>query len=130
MNYLFRVCVLVVLSGFNPFASTAEAQLLNLPLPALPDNQEVLVLEADLAPGQESQPHRHQAHVFGCVLEGRVNMQVEGGVLGTLSPGEMFYENSDDVHTVSQNASDTEPARFLVHISKTVGVPVSTPAGR
>jgi quercetin dioxygenase-like cupin family protein len=130
MKYLFRVCVLVVLSGVNPFASAAEAQLLNIPLPPLPNNQEVLVLEVELAPGQESQPHRHQAHVFVYVIEGRVNMQVEGGTLVTLSPGQMFYENPDDVHTVSQNASDTEPAKFLVHIIKTVGVPVSTPAGR
>ena len=39
----------------------------------------------------------------------------------------MFYENPDDIHVVSQNASDTESAKFLVHIIKTVGVPVSTP---
>ena len=45
----------------------------------------------------------------------------------TLSPGEMFYENPDDIHMVSANASDSEPARILVHIIKTIGVPVSTP---
>ena len=54
-------------------------------------------------------------------------MQVEGGELVTLTPGEMFYENRNDIHVVSQNASDTEPAKLLVHIIKTVGVPVSTP---
>ena len=32
------------------------------------------------------------------------------------------------VHVVSRNASDTERARFLVHIIKTQGVPVSAPA--
>jgi quercetin dioxygenase-like cupin family protein len=57
-------------------------------------------------------------------------MQVAGGELVTLSPGEMFYENPDDIHTVSQNASDTEPAKFLVHIIKIVGAPVTTPASR
>ena len=130
MTYLLRLCALVALCSCSPFASAAEAQLLNKPLTGLPDNQEVLVLEVNLTPGQESQPHRHQAHVFVYVLEGRVNMQVEGGPLVTLSPGEMFYEDPDDVHMVSQNASDTEPAKFLVHIIKTVGVAVSTPVER
>ena len=127
MKHLFQVSILLVLSGINPLVSTAEGQLLNVPLPALPENQEILVLEVNVAPGQESPPHRHNAHVFVYVLEGQVNMQVAGGELVTLSPGEMFYENPDDIHAVSQNASDSESAKFLVHIIKTVGVPVSTP---
>lgn len=106
-----------------------SAQLMNMPLPALPDDQEMLVLDIEMEPGQASGPHRHNAHVFVYVLEGSIQMQVEGGPLETLTPGELFYENPDDVHVVSRNASQTEPARFLVHILKTVGVPVSTPVG-
>jgi len=30
---------------------------------------------------------------------------------------------------VSQNASDTESAKFLVHIIKTIGMPVTTQVG-
>ena len=127
MKHLFQLSILLVLSGINPLVSAAEGQLLNMPLPALPENQEILVSEVNVAPGQESPPHRHNAHVFVYVLEGQVNMQVAGGELVTLSPGEMFYENPDDIHAVSQNASDSESAKFLVHIIKTVGVPVSTP---
>ena len=56
-------------------------------------------------------------------------MQVAGSELVTLSPGEMFYENPDDIHMVSQNASDTESAKFLVYIIKTIGVPVTTQVG-
>ena len=55
--------------------------------------------------------------------------EVEGGELMTLGPGEMFYETPDDIHTVSRNANDTEPARILVHLIKTVGVPITTPVG-
>ncbi len=127
MRRLSPLCALLAFSGIGPLVSPAEGQLLNMPLPELPENQEILVLEVNLAPGQESAPHRHNAHVFVYVLEGRVNMQVAGGEVVTLSPGKMFYENPDDVHMVSQNASDTESAKFLVHIIKTVGVPVSTP---
>ena len=128
MKHLFQLCVFLILSGIGPLVNGAEGQLLNMPLPTLPENQEIVVSEINLAPGQPSSPpHRHNAHVFVYVLEGRVNMQVAGGELVTLSPGEMFYENPDDIHAVSQNASDTESARFLVHIIKTVGVPVTTP---
>ncbi len=128
MKHVFRLCILLILSGINPLVNAAEGQILNFPLPALPENQEIVVSEITLAPGQPSSPpHRHNAHVFVYVLEGRVNMQVAGGELVTLSPGEMFYENPDDIHAVSQNASATESAKFLVHIIKTVGVPVTTP---
>jgi quercetin dioxygenase-like cupin family protein len=130
VKHLYRFCLLMMLSAINPLVSSVDAQVLNMPLPELPADQEMLVLEVNLAPGQESSPHRHNAHVFVYVLEGRVNMQVAGGELVTLSPGEMFYENPDDIHQVSQNASDTETAKFLVHIVKTVGAPVTTPAGQ
>jgi len=127
MKLLFRLSLILFLFGVAPQVRTAEAQVMNVPLPPLPDDQEVLVLEVELEPGQGSPPHRHRAHVFVYVLEGEVEMQVEGGELTKLSPGEMFYENPDDIHIVSRNASDSEPAKFLVHIIKTVGVPVSAP---
>ena len=122
-----RACLLAAVSG--AFLSTAPAagQVFNIPLPPLPENQEMLVVEVSMEPGQPSSPpHRHNAHVFVYVLEGRVNMQVAGGELMTLGPGEVFYENPDDIHAVSQNASDTEPAKFLAYIIKTMGAPVTT----
>ncbi len=131
MNVKTPTCALIAFAaltfGVEPVLGQA---VLQMPLPPLPDDQEMLVLEVDLAPGQSSQPHRHNAHVFVYVLEGTVNMQVEGGELMTLSAGEMFYENPNDIHAVSANASDSEPARILVHLIKTTGAPVTTPAGR
>lgn len=123
----FRADVILAVIALAMIAAPADAQLLNVPLPPLGDDQEVLVLEIDLEPGQASAPHRHDAHVFVYVLEGAITMQVAGGDPVTLSPGEMFYENPEDIHLVSRNASDTAPARFLVHIIKTIGTPVSSP---
>lgn len=108
-------------------AISAEGPPLTVALPDLPEGQEMLVLEINLEPGQASAPHRHNAHVFVYVLEGKVNMQVAGGEMVTLSPGEMFYENPDNIHTVSENASDTETAKFLVHMIRTAGTQVSIP---
>ena len=128
MKELFVKLILVSLMAF-PMASVfaAESLPLSVVLPELPPNQEMLVLEVNLEPGQGSSPHRHNAYVFVYVLEGKVNMQVEGEEMVTLSPGEMFYENPDNVHMVSQNASDTETAKFLVHMVRTAGTPVSIP---
>ena len=125
MKYVLCLCALLALAAFPRMA---EAQVLRMPLPTLPENQEVLVLEVTLAPGQTGSPHRHDAHVVVYVLEGRVNMQVEGGELRTLGPGQTFYEAPDDVHMVSANASGTEPARFLVYMIRTAGTPVTIPA--
>ncbi len=131
MENLRSLLLIVSLLTFTATAQAAESAtgpLFNIPLTALPDNAELLVLEVNLEPGQESAPHRHNGYVFVYVLEGRVNMQVAGGKIVSLAAGQTFYENPDDIHTVSQNASDTEPAKFLAYIIKAVGAAVSTPA--
>lgn len=96
----------------------------------LPDieGREELVLEVTLPPGADSPPHRHNAHTFVYVLEGTVEMQVAGGELKRLGPGGSFYENPDDIHTVSRNVSDTEPAKILVMFIKQKGAPTTVPA--
>jgi len=78
-------------------------------------------------PGASSAQHRHDAHVFVYVIQGSVVMQVKDGPELTLKAGETFYENPDDVHVVSRNASATEPAKFIAFFVKTKGAPVLTP---
>jgi quercetin dioxygenase-like cupin family protein len=87
--------------------------------------KQVLMLTVEYAPGGASLPHRHDAQVFVYVLEGEVNMQVEGSPAVTLHPGQTFYENPDDVHLVSANASKTAPAKILVFIIKDKNAPVT-----
>ena len=91
-------------------------------------NQEILVLEVTYPPGVESASHRHNAHTIVYVLEGTVTMQVEGSDAKTLGAGEIFYETPDDVHAVSRNASNTEPARILVFFLKEKGRATTEPA--
>ena len=45
----------------------------------------------------------------------------------TLKPGQTFYEGPSDVHVVGRNASNTEPARFVVVLLKGKGAPLQTP---
>src|ERR1700747_41417 len=41
--------------------------------------------------------------------------------------GQTFYEGPTDVHVVGRNASNTEPARFVVVLLKGKGAPILTP---
>ncbi|MBC8006773.1 MAG: cupin domain-containing protein, partial [Prolixibacteraceae bacterium] len=82
----------------------------------------------EFAPGYSDKAHRHDAHVFVYVLEGSVEMQVEGGQRVTLKPGDTFYENPQDVHTVTTNLSKTKPAKFLAFFVKNQNTPPVLPA--
>ena len=72
-------------------------------------------------------PHRHDAQVFVYVVQGSIVMQVEGGETVTLGPGQTFYESPTDIHSVSKNASDSQPAKFLVVFVKDKGAPPNVP---
>lgn len=111
-----------------PAALMAQEALFQTDLPDI-EGWEKVVLEVTLPPGSDSQAHRHNAHTFVYVLEGNVEMQVEGGELQRLGPGGTFYENPDDIHTVSRNASDTEPAKILVVFIKMKGAPITESVG-
>ena len=54
-------------------------------------------------------------------------MQLKGQDPVTLAAGQTFYEGPNDVHVVGRNASDTEPARFVVVLLKNRGAPILTP---
>jgi len=92
------------------------------------DDQEIVVSTLTYEPGHSSGVHRHFAHVIVYVLEGTLRMAVGDGETVTLGPGELFVENPDDIHTVSMNASATEPAKALVFQLKDKDTPVSVPA--
>lgn len=89
--------------------------------------KEAVMLTVEYPPGASSSKHRHNAHTFVYVLEGSVVMQVASGKEMTLGPGQTFYETPEDVHVVSKNASNSQPAKFLVFFVKDKGAPASTP---
>ncbi|WP_077036763.1 cupin domain-containing protein [Pelomonas sp. KK5] len=124
------MAILAVLLGGLVLAPQADAadvkQLMARPLPEVP-GREAVMLEVSYPPGARDMAHRHDAHAFVYVLEGTVQMQLENQPLVTLKAGDTFYEGPNDVHLVGRNASDTEPARFVVVLLKRQGAPVLTP---
>jgi quercetin dioxygenase-like cupin family protein len=99
--------------------------LMTRDLPEFP-GKEAQMITVEYPPGTVGTVHRHNAHVFVYVLEGKVIMQVRGGVQQELGPGQTFYEGPDDVHTVGRNASNTKPAKFLVFFIKDKNSPILT----
>ena len=125
-----RAAALAVLTSLPLLAAGADqakktvAPLMTRDLAGIA-GKEAIVLTVEYAPGESSQPHRHDANVFVYVLEGMITMQVKGGAPVTLHPGQTYYESPSDIHTVSANASKTAPAKFLVFIVKDKGAPVT-----
>ena len=126
IRQLFWLVLFYLFTTTAGYAATA-VPLFNQALPPLPENQEVLMLTVEYAPGESSTAHRHNAYTYVYVLQGSIGMQVEGGVEQQLSAGQTFYEIPSDVHVVSKNMSTTETAKFLVLFIKTVGAPTSAP---
>jgi len=69
----------------------------------------------EYAPGGTSPAHIHpkSAFIYATVLQGAIRSQVNDGPVTTYHAGESFSENPGDRHSVSENASSTEPARLL-----------------
>src|SRR5215472_16355183 len=85
------------------------------------------MIELSYPPGAQDVVHRHDADAFVYVLEGKIIMQLKGKPGVTLKAGKTFYEGPTDVHAVGRNASNTEPARFVVVLLKGKGAPLFTP---
>ena len=110
-----------------PEAQETITPLLTKDLAGVPGEQ-TLMYTVDFPPGFSSPVHRHNAQVSVYVLEGFVVMQVRGQKEVTLGPGQSFYEDPNDIHVVSRNASSTKPAKFLVFLINKKGAPLVIPA--
>ena len=126
-RFLASLAALVCCTLLAGPAHAAEVkQLMAKPLPEYP-GKEAVMLEVSYPPGARDMEHRHDAHALLYVLDGTIQMQLKGGPLVTLKAGDTFYEGPKDVHVVGRNASDTEPARFVVFLLKRQGAPILTP---
>ena len=129
-NMLMKKIIIVVLLSLIPATLTAqEIKVTSLMSKVMTDvsGKEGLMITVEYPPGGSDPIHRHNAHAFLYVLEGSVVMQVKGGKQVTLTPGQTFYEDSNDVHLVGRNASKTQPAKFLVFLVKDKNAPVLVP---
>ena len=83
-------------------------------LPNLPGQKMTGVL-VEYGPGGSSPPHHHtkQGSVVAYVLEGAIRSKVDDGPEKVYRAGESWLEPPGAAHSVSANASTTEPASLL-----------------
>ncbi len=111
----------------QPTPATQVTSLLKQVLADLP-GREVVVVTLDIPPGGGSPPHRHPGHhIFGYVLEGTYKIRLDQGAETILTKGQTFYEAPGQLHAVSANASQTEPAKVLAFIVAESGKPITVP---
>jgi quercetin dioxygenase-like cupin family protein len=120
------VCLLSLAPNLLIAQDAKVTEMLSKDLHNIP-GKEGLMITVEYPPGASDPIHRHNAHAFIYVLEGSIVMQVKGGQEVTLTPGQTFYEGPDDVHVIGRNASQTEPAKFVVFLVKDKGAPVLIP---
>ena len=83
-------------------------------IPNIPGKSLIAVV-VDYTPGGTSPSHTHakSAFIFGYVLSGEIESQVNDGPKRIFRAGESFYETPGSRHPVSRNASKTKPAKLL-----------------
>jgi quercetin dioxygenase-like cupin family protein len=112
-----------------PASASPEAVVTPLVTKDLPEfkGKEGVMILVEYPPGASDPIHRHNAHAFVYVLEGSIVMQLRNAAQVTLSSGQTYYEGPNDVHIVGRNASNTQPARFVVFLVKNKGAPILEP---
>lgn len=110
-------------------AHAAELKVDRLTQQAIGDlkNAQVFMELVALPPGLKSGAHRHPGPVFGYVLEGTLELDIQGSQPRTLHKGEVFYEPNGVVHAGSRNPNPREWTRFLAMVIGPVGQPSVLP---
>ena len=86
-----------------------EAAVPNIP------GKSLLAVEVNYGPGAASSPHTHakSAFIYAYVIFGAIVSKVNNGETRTYRAGESWSEPPGAIHSISRNASKTEPAKLL-----------------
>ncbi|MXS85472.1 cupin domain-containing protein [Nitrosomonas sp. HPC101] len=83
-------------------------------IPNIP-GKSLIVVEVEYAPGAASVPHHHaqSAFIYAYVLKGAIESQVNDEEARIYQAGQSWSEAPGALHSISRNASQTEPAKLL-----------------
>ncbi len=105
-------------------AKNFEAAIPNIP------GKSLIALEVNYAPGAASRPHTHakSSFIYAYVISGAIESKVNDGETRIYRAGESWSEPPGATHSISRNASRTEPAKLLaVFVLDTNDNPLTTP---
>jgi quercetin dioxygenase-like cupin family protein len=115
-TYSLIFCALIfgVSSGIAADNNAKVTLVYEHALPNVPGKSIKGVL-VEYSPGGSSPAHTHpkSAFIYATVLEGAIQSSVNNGPVVTYHTGQSFSEMPGDLHSVSANASKTEPAKLL-----------------
>ena len=96
-------------SGQNPVVRTVFDQPTNV------SGKSLVGVTVSYPPGAKSGAHHHakSAFIMAYVISGAIRSQVEGEPARVYHAGETWNESPGAHHTISENASATEPAELL-----------------
>src|SRR5215813_2178336 len=96
-------------------------------IPNIPDKS-LIALEVDYAPGAASPAHTHAKSAFIYAYVISTESKVNEGETRIYRAGESWSEPPGAIHSISRNASKTEPAKLLaVFVLDTNDNPLTTP---
>jgi len=86
-----------------------EAAIPNIP------GKSLIAVQVDYAPGAASPSHTHakSAFIYAYVISGAIESKVNDGETRICKAGESWSEPPNARHSISRNASKTEPAKLL-----------------
>jgi quercetin dioxygenase-like cupin family protein len=136
-NCALTFCALIVstLGVISATAADNNAKVTLVYDHALPNvpGKSIKGVLVEYGPGGSSPAHMHpkSAFIYATVLEGSIRSSVNDGPVATYHTGQSFSEMPGDRHSVSENASKTEPAKLLaVFVVDTNEKELTTPNGK
>jgi quercetin dioxygenase-like cupin family protein len=98
--------------------------LCSSPVEGLPEWETRLYL-IEYAPGADGSGHHHPAVGVGYMLSGTILSAFGDENAVAIHAGESFVDAAYKIHTVSRNASETEPVSFVIAYTVKRGEPVT-----
>lgn len=109
----------------TPPPGFASKQVLVSPISGV-DHKQVVLVSVSLAPGVTSPAHMHPGDCFGSVIEGAIELRVQGMEPRRIEAGQSYSTMNGVAHEFS-NVGD-KPARLLNTLVVDKGRPATTPA--
>ena len=113
------ICAALAFSMAGPiYAHDSEAETVTknfeAAIPNIP-GKSLIAVEVDYAPGAASPSHTHakSAFIYAYVISGAIELKVNDGETRIYRAGESWSEPPGAIHSISRNASKTEPAKLL-----------------
>ena len=114
-----NICAALAFSTASPVsAHDGEAETVTknfeAAIPNMP-GKSLIAVEVEYAPGAASPSHTHarSAFIYAYVISGAIESKVNEGETRIYRAGESWSESPGAVHSISRNASKTEPAKLL-----------------